>query len=49
MLNLPPDVKTLILGKDCRQEKGVIEDKMIGWQHQFNGHEFEQTEGDSEG
>ena len=49
MLNLPPDVKTLILGKDCRQEKGVIEDKMIGWQHQFNGHEFEQTAGDSEG
>ena len=49
MLNLPPDVKTLILGKDCRQEKGVIEDKMIGWQHQFNGHEFEQTAGDGEG
>ena len=22
---------------------------MAGWHHQFNGHEFEQTQGDSEG
>ena len=22
---------------------------MVGWHHQFNGHEFEQTLGDSEG
>ena len=22
---------------------------MIGWYHQLNGHEFEQTQGDSEG
>ena len=22
---------------------------MVGWHHQFNGHEFEQTPGDSEG
>ena len=22
---------------------------MVGWNHQFNGHEFEQTPGDSEG
>ena len=22
---------------------------MVGWQHQINGHEFEQTPGDSEG
>ena len=22
---------------------------MVGWGHQFNGHEFEQTPGDSEG
>ena len=22
---------------------------MIGWHHQINGHEFEQTQGDSEG
>jgi len=27
----------------------VTEDKMVGWHHQFNGHEFEQTPGDSEG
>ena len=25
------------------------EDKMIGWHDQLNGHEFEQTLGDSEG
>ena len=24
------------------------EDEMIGWHHQLNGHEFEQTLGDSE-
>ena len=22
---------------------------MVGWYHQLNGHEFEQTQGDSEG
>ena len=27
----------------------MSEDEMVGWHHQFNGHEFEQTEGDSEG
>ena len=36
-------------GKDWRQEKGMTEDKMVGWHHQFNGHEFEQTLGDGEG
>ena len=36
-------------GKDWGQEKGVTEDKMVGWHHQFNEHEFEQTLGDSEG
>ena len=25
------------------------EDKKVGWHHQFNGHEFEQILGDSEG
>ena len=25
------------------------EDEMVGWHHQFNGHEFEQTPGDGEG
>ena len=27
----------------------MTEDKMVGWYHRFNGHEFEQTLGDSEG
>ena len=27
----------------------MTEDEMIGWQCQLNGHEFEQTLGDSEG
>ena len=37
-------------GKDWRQnEKGVTEDEKVRWHHQLNGHEFEQTPGDSEG
>ena len=36
-------------GKDWEQEeKGTIEDKMVGWHHWLNEHEFEQTPGDSE-
>ena len=36
--------------KDWRQEeKGTTEDKMAGWLHWINGHEFVQTLGDSEG
>ena len=27
----------------------VTEDEMVGWHHRLNGHEFEQTLGDSEG
>ena len=27
----------------------MAEDEMVGWPHQVNGHEFEQTLGDSEG
>ena len=27
----------------------MTEEEMVGWHHQFNGHEFEQTSGDSEG
>ena len=52
----PPDAKSWLTGedpdagKDCRQEeKGVTEDKMVGWHHQLSGHEFEQTAGDCEG
>ena len=37
-------------GKDGGQEKkGATEDEVVGWYHQLNGHEFEQTLGDSEG
>ena len=28
---------------------GMTEDKMVGWHHRLNGHEFEQTQGDDEG
>ena len=36
-------------GKDGRQkEKGVAEDEIVRNHHQLNGHEFEQTLGDSE-
>ena len=52
----PPDGKSWLIwkdpdaGKDWRQvEKGVIEDRMVGWHHRLNGHEFEQTLGESEG
>ena len=51
-----PDAKSPLIrkdpdaGKDWRQEeKGVTEDKMVGWHHQLNGYEFEQTPGDGEG
>ena len=27
----------------------MTKDEMVGWCHRFNGHEFEQTPGDSEG
>ena len=37
-------------GKDRgKEEKEVTEDEMVGRHHQLNGHEFEQTLGDSEG
>ena len=46
----PPDVKNWLIGKvpdtqkDRRQEeKGMTEVKMVGWHHQLDGHEFEQT------
>ena len=45
----PPDTKNWLIwkdpdaGKDWRQEeKGMTEDEMFGWHHQFYGHEFEQ-------
>ena len=36
-------------GKDLWQEKWVIEDEMVEWHHQLNGHKLEKTPGDSEG
>ena len=33
----------------CEAEKGATEDEMVGWHHRLNGHELEQTWGDSEG
>ena len=51
----PPDAKTWLIGKDPdagkdwgQEEKEMIEDEMVGY-YWFNGHEFEQTPGDSEG
>ena len=42
--------KDLDAGKDWGQkEKREAEDEMVGWHHQLNGHEFEQTPRDSEG
>ena len=29
--------------------EGATEDEMVGWNHRFNGHEFEQTPRDGEG
>ena len=52
----PPDVKSQLIGKDPdavkdggQEQKGVTEDEMAGSHHQLNGHEFEQTSGDSGG
>ena len=46
----PPDGKSLLIWKDPdagkdwgQEEKGTTEHEMVGWHHQFNGHEFEQT------
>ena len=43
--------KTLMLGKikGIGRWGGGTEDEMTGWHQQLNGHEFEQTPGDSEG
>ena len=45
-----PPGKNSDVGKDWEQEeKGATEDKMVGWHHWLNGHEFAQTQGGSEG
>ena len=30
-----------------QEEKGLREDEIVGWHHRLNGHEFQQTPGDS--
>ena len=52
----PPDMKSQLIGKDLdagkhwgQEKKGATEDETIGWHHWLNGHEFEQSLGDSEG
>ena len=48
----PPDAKSWLVGKEPdagkhwrQEEKGITGDEMIGWHHQFNGHEFKQAPG----
>ena len=41
--------KTLMLGKNEAGGEGETEDEMVGSHHQLDGHECEQTLGDSEG
>ena len=51
----PPDAKTCLMakdpdtGKDWRKKKGSAEDEIFRCHHWFNGHEFKQTPGNSEG
>ena len=52
----PPDAKSWCIGKDPysgkdwgQEEQGATKGEMVEWHHQLNGHDFEQTPGDSEG
>ena len=52
----PLDAKNWLIGKDPdarknwrQKEKRVTKDEMVGWHHQLNGHEFEQTLGVGDG
>ena len=51
-----PDEKSQLTGKDPdtgkywrQEEKGIAEDKMAGWHHQLDWHEFEQATGAGDG
>ena len=51
-----PDAKSWLIGKDSeagkdcgQEEKEMTEGEMIGWHHQLDGHEFEQTLWDGDG
>ena len=52
----PPDAKNWCIGKDSdaekdwrREEKGTTDDKVVEWQCQLDGHEFEQAPGIGDG
>ena len=48
----PPDVKNWLIGKDPhagKEEKGIIENEMVGWHYRLDGLEFEQAPGDGDG
>ena len=52
----PPDAKNWLIGKDPdvgkhwrQEETGTTEDKMVGWNHWLDGHEFEQSPGVGDG
>ena len=52
----PPDAKNWLIWKDPnagkdwgQEEKEAIEDEIVGYHRQFNGHELEQTPRDNEG
>ena len=52
----PPDIKNRLIGKDPdagkdwrMDEKEMTEDEMAGWDHQLDGHEFEQAPGVGDG
>ena len=52
----PPGGKDWLTGKDpdagkdwMQEEKWTTEDVMVGWDHQLDGHEFEQAAGVGDG
>ena len=52
----PPNAKNWLIRKDpdagkdwSREEKGMTEDEMVGWHHQFKGHKFEYSPGVGDG
>ena len=52
----PPDAEKWLIGKDLdagkdwmQEDKGTTEDEMVGWHHQFDGHEFDLALGVGDG
>ena len=55
-INTVNDAKSWLIWKDPdagkdwgQEENGMTEDKMVGWHHQLNGHEFGWTPGAGDG